>query len=373
MPNQEYLDMSDEDFLKQAPPAEDTSDESEETHIEQETELTEEFTDEEGDYESEEENASESEESDYTDDEEESSEETDENEEDLEDEEDDLDELPFGTADIYKPFKANNTQIKVDTAEEALQLMKMGANYHHKMNAIKEYRPLIKTLEKAGLLGDPDKLNRLIDLDQKDPKAIAQLIKDSGIDPYDLTSQDEEESEYRPTNHAVSKESVELDDVLDEIKSSDNFERLTDLVTDVWDESSRNEILADPTDLRVLTAHMDNGMYDLIHERIEKDRMYGRLDGLTDYEAYKQTGKILAGDGAFEHLMPTQAAPTNSPQTKRTNNPDTSRQTANARKRAASSSKSSRSTKLNLNDYDPLNMSDEDYLKLVASKPFQNI
>ena len=51
-----------------------------------------------------------------------------------------------------KPIKANGKEIKVNTPEEAIQLMQMGANYNKKMAAINEKLPLLKALENHNLL-----------------------------------------------------------------------------------------------------------------------------------------------------------------------------------------------------------------------------
>ena len=67
-------------------------------------------------------------------------------------------------------------------------------------------------LENNGLL-DEQKITYLIDLDKKNPDAIGKLIKESGIDPLDVNTQ--EEPKYTPGNYSVSDAQVNLDAVLD--------------------------------------------------------------------------------------------------------------------------------------------------------------
>ena len=82
-------------------------------------------------------------------------------------------------------------------------------------------------LEKEGLL-DQNKLNNLIDLSKKEPKAIAQLLKDSGIDPLDIDTA--EEVSYKPTDYGVTDKEFQLNQVIDDIKDSPSFDKILALL-----------------------------------------------------------------------------------------------------------------------------------------------
>ena len=102
---------------------------------------------------------------------------------------------------ITSPFKASKRMMQVDNVDDAIALMQKGADYHNKMKTIAPHLKMGSMLEKEGLL-DQVKLNNLIDISKKDPKAIAQLIKDSGIDPLDIDT--DEEVGYKPNNYGIS-------------------------------------------------------------------------------------------------------------------------------------------------------------------------
>lgn len=85
-------------------------------------------------------------------------------------------------------FRANGKDIQVNSVEDAITLMKMGANYNKKMAGLKPNLRLMKMLENNNLL-DESKLTYLIDLDKKDPEAIKKFIKDSGVDPLDIDTE----------------------------------------------------------------------------------------------------------------------------------------------------------------------------------------
>ncbi|RLD76246.1 MAG: hypothetical protein DRJ15_15705, partial [Bacteroidetes bacterium] len=121
---------------------------------------------------------------------------------------------------LIAPFRANGKDMQIESVDDALTLMKMGANYNKKMAGLKPNLKLLKMLEKNDLL-DESKLSFLIDLDQKNPGAVNKLIKDSGIDPLDIDT--EKEDEYRPSTYTVDDKEVELDGVLDEIRDTQSF------------------------------------------------------------------------------------------------------------------------------------------------------
>ena len=86
---------------------------------------------------------------------------------------------------IMTPFKANGKLISLESPDEAVRLMQMGANYTKKLQALQPQLRMLRMLENNGLL-DEQKLSYLIDLDKKNPSAITKLVKESGIDPIDI-------------------------------------------------------------------------------------------------------------------------------------------------------------------------------------------
>jgi len=137
---------------------------------------------------------------------------------------------------IFAPFKANGSDMQVDTVDDVMSLMKMGANYQKKMATLAPNLKLVKMLEKNNLL-DASKLNNLIDISKKNPAAISKLIKDSGIDPLDIDT--DEEVKYTPNDYNVSDKEYKLDEALEGIKDSRSFNDTIDVLTNQWDAASR--------------------------------------------------------------------------------------------------------------------------------------
>ena len=256
--------------------------------------------------------------------------------------------------DLFTPFKANGKMMEVGNVEDARTLMKMGANYNKKMAGLKPNLRLMKMLENNNLL-DEEKLSYLIDLDKKNPDAVNKLVKESGVDPLEIDV--EKDTEYTPSTYTVGNKEVELDAVLDDIKESPAFQDTVDIISNKWDESSKKVLLANPGIIKHINEHVDNGIYAQISKVVDSEKMMGRLEGLSDIEAYQKVGDALQAKGTFN--APAKAEPP----TKDTVKEDKIK----SRKKAASPTKS-KPSKQSKEVFNPLALSDEEFGKLAGDK-----
>lgn len=295
----------------------------------------------------------------------EASEEAGESAEEGEEEQSDETELSDAEAQLAKimaPFKANGREIQVKTPEEAITLMQMGANYNKKMAGLKPHLKMLKMLDNNGLLSE-EKLSFLIDVDKKDPSAITKLIKDSGIDPLeiDVTS----ETEYRPNTYNVDDREVELDSVISDIKESPKYEDTLALVSNKWDDQSKQIAFNQPHVIKTINSHMENGIFDEVMAEVDRQRALGGLQGMPDLAAYKTVGDQLEQAGAFAKFG---IQPTGQP-AKKTAEKSSARNTeeVNRKRRAAAPTRSAPAKpKKRPADFNPLSLSDEDFEKEAA-------
>lgn len=266
---------------------------------------------------------------------------------------------------LLAPFKANGRDISVKSVDDAITLMQMGANYNKKMAALKPNLALMKLLENNGLMSE-EKISFLIDLEKKNPDAINKLIKDSGIDPMDLDA--EKASGYKPNIQRVDDREIELDSVLDEIQETPSYNRTLEIVSKEWDAKSKQTIANAPQLLKVINSHVQSGIYDLISQELERERMFGRLNGLSDIDAYRQVGDAIQARGGFDHLgrQGQQAAP--QPVVVQPKPKVAQDDKIKEKKRAASPSKPVAASQIPT-DFNPLSLSDEEFSK-VANKHF---
>lgn len=257
---------------------------------------------------------------------------------------------------ILSPIKANGREIQVNSVDDAIQLMQMGANYHKKMASLKPNLGILKMLEQHGVL-DQDKLSFLIDLSKGNPEAIKKLVKDSGLDLLDL---DAKAGDYKQSSYAVDEKAVELDTVLDDLKGTTHFGTLMTVVGKQWDVASRQILADNPEVLRVLSSHMEQGIFDKITDKMETERALGRLSGLSDVEAYRTVGDRMHSAGEFNGLVHKATATPKVAPVKSAPKPESSE--TNNKKLAASPTRAKAPVKQQ--PINVLNMSDEELMKL---------
>ncbi len=260
---------------------------------------------------------------------------------------------------VTAPFKANGKTMQINSAKDAIQLMQMGANYNRKMSALKPQLKVLRMLENHDLL-DENKLSFLIDLNRQDPTAINQLLKDSDIDPADIDL--EEDQQYQRSNYGVAESEMDLDSVVSELKGSEYWSPVLDVVTKQWDDESKQIVADKPQLLKVIHNHMATGVYDLVSTELERERMFGRLNGMSDLEAYEMIGNALNDSGAFAHLDGNPAQKTIKSTSKVTGN-KVNDQARREKRRANSPTKRTAKSKVNTDSFNPLALSDEEFSK----------
>ena len=263
---------------------------------------------------------------------------------------------------LLAPFKANGREIQVKSVDDAVALMQMGANYNKRMAALKPNLKMLKLLENNGLLSE-EKISYLIDLEKKNPAAINKLVKDSGLDPMDLDA--EKAGEYKPKIHSVDDREIDLDTVLDEIQETPTYTQTLEIVSKKWDGASKQTIASTPQLLKVINDHVANGIYDLINQEVERERMFGRLNGLSDIEAYRRVGDAINARGGFNHLVSNQGKPNQEPVVVQPKPKAPADDKLNEKRRAASSTKPANVSTAAASDFNPLALSDEEFSKLA--------
>ena len=258
---------------------------------------------------------------------------------------------------IMAPFKASKRIMQVDNIDDAISLMQKGADYHSKMKTLSPHLKMVNMLEKEGLLNQ-DKLNNLIDLSKNNPQAIAKLIKDSGIDPLDIDTS--EENNYKPSNYAISDNEFKLNQVLEDIKSSPSYDKTLRIVGREWDSESKKAVSENPDIISVINEHVSSGIYETVQGIVDKERALGRLN-IPDVDAYKQVAENLMQQGNLvsENTKSNVPSKASVPKTK-AQDPAVIQQ---KRKAAAGTRKTSGKSGSAPSEY--LGMTDEEFMKLA--------
>ena len=261
---------------------------------------------------------------------------------------------------VLAPFKANGRQIKVDSIEDAVQLMQMGANYSKRMQELKPHMRTIKMLESAGI--NEDQLNLLIEVAKGKPEAIKKIVADTQLDTYSLDS--ENDAKYTPADYRVNDSELELDSVIQELQSSPVFNRTAEIVSKEWDAQSKAAIASTPVILKTINQHVESGFYDQVMAEVDKRAMLGRIpQGLPMVEVYGRVAQEMSMQGQ----QPNTGG--NLQQTNQQANPQQAQDTRRlAQKKAIAPTKTTVSTKPS---GDFLNMSDEEFERYTKDGLFK--
>lgn len=269
-----------------------------------------------------------------------------------------------GYEKVMAPFKANGKMITPRSPEEAISLMQMGANYTRKMQDIQPFRKVMLMLQNNGLM-DEDKLSYLIDLDKKNPDAIKKLLKDSGTDPMDFNPEDE--VNYQSGNHRVTDKEAAFATELDDLKSTPEGQATLGVISQTWDNASKDALFENRGLLQTIQAQRENGIYDIISNEVNRLTMLGQVPAGTPFlQAYNQVGNLLSQQGAFNQLgnavQPEPAKPVVTPVV-RVAQP---KQTLANSEQANAASPSRAAPRKAATIVNPLAMSDEDFAKLPS-------
>ena len=274
-----------------------------------------------------------------------------------EEEPEDIDYQGFYSS-VMKPFKANGKEIEIKNPDEAVQLMKMGANYTKKMQEISKHRKTLATLQEHGIESIED-ITFLIDLKNKNPEAIKKFFKDNEIDPFDIDTSTE--VDYKPQARVVNEVDINAREILEELKSSKNGLDTINYIADNWDNESTAFMWENPEAFNIIHEQRESGVFNKIIEEVERQTTLGILPhGGSILEKYYQVGNQMFGRSGQPNGSNTRR-PIDTRVASRS-----SAQSSNNRAKAAGSPRASKRTSMVLEDM--LGLDDAAFLKAMENK-----
>jgi hypothetical protein len=263
--------------------------------------------------------------------------------------------------ELFKPFKANGKEIKIDSVDEARKLMQQGANYHKNMEEFRPFKKAMSVLKQRNAL-DPEKLNFLLDVQEGKPEAIAKLLKDINVEPLDI---DLRKSEEYKSGYEDNEPLEALNTVLDSLEDGDHkVKTLTVLSSNGWDAESRKVLFKNPEGIKIVNEQIRNGQFEKIMAVVEKRKLLGTLTGVSDLEAYNAVGLELAKQGKLGiPKSPSDSKSTVS--TTSTGKPATD--LMDKRKKAAGAPRAAPSNTTEQSTFNPMTATDEEVDQFLAN------
>jgi hypothetical protein len=196
-------------------------------------------------------------------------------------------------------FTANGKKVKgFQDPQKIIQAQQMAYGYSDKMAGFKQYKPFMMPLKEKGYLDDPDKFNFLMELAEGNVDALKTHMKTLKVDPFEL---DLDTVNYSARDHRASDVTIALDETFERAKVAGVDDKLNKVIGGEWDEPSIREFIDDPRVRADLLEHMQNGVYDMVQDKIKENKVldynFGTMKSTDQYrhafnqlvEEYKST------------------------------------------------------------------------------------
>ncbi|OYT55978.1 MAG: hypothetical protein B6U76_04685 [Desulfurococcales archaeon ex4484_217_2] len=248
-------------------------------------------------------------------------------------------------------YKANGKIMPgIKEPKDLITALQMASNYAQKTAALK---PGLKRVKMLKDISD-EQLNEMLDFNARNPDVIKKAMKDAGLDPLDIDIDDE--IEYTPTDHSIPDSQIEFEEIVGKIEDTPEFQVTSKVVTEDWDEASRDAMYDDPKLIVGLNDEIRMGRFEEVSALMDQARTLGKDNGLNDLELYQSIVTQLVSEGWKPKPMYQNAHREQS----ESNNPELNAQRQQAgiqpRKKANTNKR-----------YDPVTMSDEEFMELFES------
>lgn len=205
----------------------------------------------------------------------------------------DKQEVPLSSAEeLYKQLteegiKAAGSVITFKDKEEIVTALQKSVDYTRKTAEIKPYRNAIHSLKEAGLLGNDEELNIMIDAFKGNKDAIAFLMSKHNVNLSEVSDT------YTPNKNILTEKEYSFEAVVEELKQDAKYEEVQKITTQ-WDAKSQGELFDSPQLLQNLLEDVKDGSYEKVNNFLTKQALLGTLDdSLPKIEQYARAYTAL--------------------------------------------------------------------------------
>ena len=199
-----------------------------------------------------------------------------------------------GLANFHKaltaPLKAAGHEFTLEDPNQIRELVSKGLDYTRKMQQISHLRGIGEILREHDML-DPVKLAYAVDLANHKPEAIARLIKESGVDTFELGDDVADSYQATPANIEGKAKEVSVREIVEQYKDDENFNSVFNEARQ-WDDASQVTLVNKPEVLHLLAAHANNGVYKQVMAKVIQERA---ITGTTEpiLQHYNRVGQAM--------------------------------------------------------------------------------
>lgn len=191
---------------------------------------------------------------------------------------------------LTAPLKAAGHEFTLEDPNQIRELVSKGLDYTRKMQQISHLRGIGEILREHDML-DPVKLSYAVDLVNHKPEAIARLIKESGVDTFELGDDVADSYQATPANIEGKAKEVTVREIVEQYKDDDNFNAVFNEARQ-WDNESQVTLVNNPEVLHLLAIHANNGVYKQVMSKVIQERA---ITGTTEpiLQHYNRVGQAM--------------------------------------------------------------------------------
>jgi len=165
-------------------------------------------------------------------------------------------------------------KIEADSIDELKTIASKALKDKNKYDKYKNELSILEGIKEQGL--SDDDLYLLVEAKKGNKQAIAKLLKETNIDPYDLDLEDESVDQYKPKEYKVDPKIMEVKSIIDDAKKDDHVFKTFDYVLNKeFSEKDRATAFEDPELLGFIKDTIRDGIFDKIAPNYTKRKIMG--------------------------------------------------------------------------------------------------
>lgn len=186
--------------------------------------------------------------------------------------------------EVTAPIRADGRDFTIKSSEDLRNLVSKGLDYTQKTQQIAPYRKTLAFLRDNNALDDT-KLSYMVDLINKDEKAVKQLIREMTAEPkeegkqklelYDLDPEQEDESQryHFQNKNTITDEQLNFRETFDEVNTSEGGNAFLNKINQKFDSSSLDYLYQNPQAIKLLYQADRAGQFDQIMDKMQYNDM----------------------------------------------------------------------------------------------------
>lgn len=186
--------------------------------------------------------------------------------------------------EVTAPIRADGRDFTIKSSSDLRNLVSKGLDYTQKTQQIAPYRKTLAFLRDNNALDDT-KLSYMVDLLNKDEKAVKQLIREMTAEPkeegkqklelYDLDPEQEDESQryHFQNKNTITDEQLNFRETFDEVNASEGGNAFLNKINQKFDSSSLDYLYQNPQAIKLLYQADRAGQFDQIMDKMQYNDM----------------------------------------------------------------------------------------------------